>query len=73
MTSFGLANLDTHHPVGTPDALLPGQYQECLRARMSMHGRYAARRAAGFVDPEEILRCDDPGDRSKFGALSSAR
>ncbi len=33
---------------------------------MSVHGRYAARRAAGFVDPKEILRCNDAGDWSKF-------
>ena len=73
MTRFGLADLDTHQPVGTTDALLPGHDEESLGARMRVHGRDAARRTAGFVDPKEILRCDDAGDWSTFRNLSAAR
>ncbi len=39
---------------------------------MHVHRRDAARRAAGFVDPKEILRCNDPGDWSNFCNLSAA-
>jgi hypothetical protein len=73
MTRFGLADLHTHHPMGSTDALLPSEYVERLGARMRMHGRNAARRATSFVDPQEILRGNHLGEWSNFGNLGAAR
>src|SRR4026208_1912111 len=69
----GLANLPPHPPVLTTDALLPGEHEERLGPRMSMHGRNAAGRTADFIYAKEILRCDDARDRSNLGNLRPAR
>jgi hypothetical protein len=40
---------------------------------MSVLRRYAARRAAGFVDPKKILRRNDPRDGADFRNLGATR
>ena len=73
MTRLGLARSDTLYPMGSMAACLPSEHVERFGARMRMHRRDAARRAAGFIDPKEILRCNDPRDRSNFHNLGAAR
>lgn len=53
--------------------MLSCEHVERFGARMRMHGRYAAGRATGFVDPKEILRCNHLGERSNLGNLGAAR
>ena len=49
-----LASGNPHYAVGRPEALLSGQHIGGLGARMAVHGRDAARGAAGLVHPEQV-------------------
>jgi hypothetical protein len=40
---------------------------------MSVHDGYAAGGATPFVDPKEILRGNDRGERANLGDLGAAR
>src|SRR4249919_761546 len=62
MACFWLSCLDMHQPMRSADTLLAGKHEECLRTRVRMHWRDAARRTAGFVDAKQILRLPNLGD-----------
>lgn len=72
MTRFRLTHFDPHDAVRAADALLTGQNEECLRARMRVDRRHASPGTGGFVDLKKILRCLDATDRSHFRDFGSA-
>jgi hypothetical protein len=55
----GLTGTDPGHAVGRPEGLFSRQHVHGLGARMAVHGRDAARGAAGLVDPEQVARVRD--------------